>query len=121
MLRHSCGGLLRGRRRPVYWSDESIPDAGQRFYVDRAPGRIAQSLPQFDNCFIQATVEIDVDIGGPESRSKLLAGHDVTRAIEENQQQFKWLVLELYPGAIFSEFARTYVQFENPEGQAPLV
>jgi len=77
--RRSRGRGLEGRRRwptILYGSDEAISTAGQRFDVARAGRGISQGFAHFVDGRVQAVIEVDERIGGPEFLLQLFAGDD---------------------------------------------
>src|SRR5262249_17301762 len=77
-----------------YWRDKSISAARNGLDPTRALAGVPEHLPKFVNGSIQAPIEIDERVGGPEPLLKLLPGYYLSRPFEQKQQHLKWLLLE---------------------------
>ena len=96
-------------------SDKPITPALQSFNKNRILGRIRESFPQPPNCCVQTVVEINKGVLRPESATELLAGHNLSRALQKDGQDLKWLRLEFEPAPLLSKLARTQIRFEQSE------
>src|SRR5262249_18658742 len=76
------------------WRDKSISAARNGLDPARALGAVPEHLPKFVNGSIQAPIEIDERVGGPEPPFKALPGYYLTGPFEQKQQHLKGLLLE---------------------------
>jgi hypothetical protein len=60
-------------------------------------------------------VEVDESIGRPEPLLHLLAGHQLTRPLQQQGQHLKRLPAQLEFPPVLAQFARAKVNFINPE------
>ena len=77
-------GCRRGRcsrRRTVQRTDEPVAAAWQRLDIARDVGRIIERLAQAPNRRVQAGLEVDERIGGPEAIAQRLAGDELARTL----------------------------------------
>ena len=54
---------------------------------------------------IQAVIEVNEPIGGPEPLAQLFSSHDFSGSLPEGNQQLKGLLLQLYPQSAALELA----------------
>ena len=80
--------------------DESISAA--RKGLDETGGlrRIAQRFPDLVNGPVQAVIEIAGRIRRPDPLPQLFAGDDRSRPLQERNQEFEGLALQLYFAAL---------------------
>jgi hypothetical protein len=112
--RFSSGSLVH-LRRTDYDSNESIPSPRQRLDESRQLRGVLQSFPQPLHGLIKAMLEIHKRAGGPQSLDQLFAGYQVARALQEQREHQKWLLLQVRFFAIFLEFPGPQIQFELTE------
>src|SRR5579884_3405628 len=98
--------------------NETVASARLGFDETRVRGGVAQRFAQLVDSSIQAVVEIDEGIGGPEAVAEVFAGDDIARALEQDNQYLERLFLELDFAAIAKEFARADIGFEDSEAIA---
>ena len=114
-------GRRRGRRRflghrlPDDGSDESVTPTGHRFDEPRRIGRVPERIAQPPNGGIQPVLEIDECLCRPESLSQLVAGHELTRTVQQRLEKLKRLIGEADPDATLPKFARPHVELERAE------
>jgi uncharacterized protein (DUF1786 family) len=97
----------------LHWSDKAISAAGQGFDVARTRSRVAQSLAQLIDGGVQAVVEIDEGIGGPELLAHLLARNHIAGTLEKQGQHLQRLILKAKLGAVFAQLARGEIKLEE--------
>src|SRR5262245_66517437 len=76
-------------------------------------GGVAERVTQPADRGIQAVFEIDERFRRPEPLPQLLAGDELTGAIQQRLQDLKWLLGKVDPDAALSELARTQIQLEG--------
>jgi hypothetical protein len=59
--------------------------------------------------------EIDESVAGPKPAAQLLPRDDLTRALEQDGQNLKGLLLQPNSRAALAQFSGAQVSFENPE------
>jgi hypothetical protein len=96
-------------------SDEAVSAACQGFDEAGARSGIAQDFAYFVDGGVEAVVEVDEGVGGPEFLLKIFAGHDFSGAVEEHGKDLEGLSLEAKFDAAFAEFAGVQVEFEDAE------
>src|SRR5208337_120121 len=68
---------------------------------------------QFPDGRVQAFIESHIRVGRPQLRLQLLAGDHFARALQQDGQNPKRLLLQLYFSSLFVDFARAEVNFEE--------
>ena len=68
----------------------------------------------FHGC-IEALVEVDVRIGGPERLPELFTSHQFPGTPQQKSQYLGRLARETHPPALLKELSRFEVKFENAE------
>src|SRR6266566_1384508 len=61
----------------IHWRDKPVSAPRQRFDIARLLGGVAEHLPQAGNRIVEAMVEIDESVGGPNLRSQLFASNQI--------------------------------------------
>jgi hypothetical protein len=95
--------------------DETVSAAGERLYIAWTGGGIAEGFPYFIDRGIQAVIEVDEGVGGPEALLDLFAGDDFSGSFEEQGEDLEGLSLEAELDAALPQFARAEIEFENSE------
>ena len=105
--------LLAIRRRNR--RDEPVSPAVQRLDKSRIVGLIAQRLPQFLDGAVQAQIEVDESVRGPEPGLQFFAGHDLARTLQKYSEHLKGLLVQfdLHPG--LAQFTGLQINFEESE------
>src|SRR6266705_3785162 len=99
--------------------DEPVTPAREGLYVTGGLGRVAQGLPQLPHGRVEAVVEVDERIRGPELVPQLLSGHHLARTLQEQGQQAKRLILQTDPQSLPAQLPGREVYFEGPEAEDP--
>ena len=107
-----------GREGQCCVADEAVAALGNGFDVAGIVGRVAKQIADFLDSSVQAVVEVNEGIGGPESLFQFLAGYDFAAAFEEDAKHLEGLVLEAKASAVFPEFAGAQVKLKTIEAQA---
>jgi hypothetical protein len=100
---------------PFYRRNESIAASRKRLDITRSLGVIAQGFAQTLHRVVDAFIEFDEGIRGPEALLKLFFRNELPGFLEENQQDSKRLVLEIDAHAVLAHFAGAWVDLEDPE------
>ena len=85
----------------------------ERFDEARCRRRIAEGRPNLVDRLAEALIEIDEGSLWPQSRLQLGAGDDVAGLFEKRRQEFKRLVFQLDPDAVFPQLPHLELDFEN--------
>jgi hypothetical protein len=67
--------------------------SGHRLDVARMGRGVAQSLPDFVNCSVQASVEIDEGVAGPEPTAQFLPGNQLARPFQQGKENLERLLI----------------------------
>ena len=92
-------GRVAGHGNWVYFkvlfhrSDKAVSPPRQGFHVTRAGGGVSQCFTDLVHSRIQAVIEIDERIGGPELLAKVLPRDHLRGTFQEKRQHLKWLLL----------------------------
>jgi hypothetical protein len=70
----------------LHGGDEAVALPRQGLDVSRRARRIAEGFAQLVDRGVQAVVEVDVGVRGPEPQAQVVAGDDVPRPLEEDGQ-----------------------------------
>lgn len=99
-LRRDGRGRPSSRRRLevsvdlFHWRKEAISAPSQGFDEARIGSGIAQYLAEFVNDGVEAVVEVNEGIAGPELLPQFFARHHLARAFEQDKEDLKWLLLQ---------------------------
>ena len=123
--RASCVRQPRGSRRPIHrrnrhrhdvdGRDEPVAAAGDGFDVRRLIGGIAQRLPDLADRRVDAGLDVDEDVRAPQPLGDLGARDELSRSLDQQDQQVHRLPPQLHPPALASQLVRTEVQLELAE------
>jgi hypothetical protein len=94
------------------WAYEAVASAGYRFYKAGVFGVIVQGIAQPIHRFVQASVEIDEGIRGPQLFHQFVAGDQLAGAIEQHGENVKRLLLKIRGVPVGAEFAGAQVELE---------
>src|SRR6185295_16800772 len=72
----------------------AVPPAGQGLHETRLLGGVAESVPEPLDGAVEADVEVDEGIAGPEGLADLLPCHDLARTFQEEGEDLKGLLLQ---------------------------
>lgn len=112
-----------GRRRGsgnvtrVHRCDEPVSAARKRFNVARRLGGIAQYLTQARNRIVQAMIEINKRVSGPDLLSQLFARDYISGPLQQSSQDLQRLTLQAEAYAAFAQLTGANVQFKAIESQ----
>ena len=96
-------------------SDKAVSAAGDCLDKTRAGGGISEGLADLVDGGVQAVIEVDESVGGPELLLQLLAGDDLAGAVEQESQDLERLSLEAEPHAILAQFPGGEIELEDSE------
>ena len=97
--------------------DKSIPAARQGLDVARTGCGIAKGLAQLVYGGVQAVVEIDEGVGGPELLLQLLAGDHVAGALQQQRQHLEGLPLQAQLDSALAQFACAEIKLKDSEAR----
>ena len=122
-LRSRRRGWRRNWRRSFLMSvagdrrDETVSAARDCLDKPRTARGIAQNVTQLIDRSVEAVVEIDEGVGGPNLGTKLIPGDNFGRALHQGSENLKRLLLQPEARTRFAQFARFQVELEDPEAQ----
>src|SRR6266851_5308901 len=121
-MRLSCGfrAANRGCIGNFDLREEAVAAASNGFHKAGTLGGVAEGLTDFADRFVEPVVEIHESVRGPEFFLKLLASYDLAGVLEQHRQELERLLLKANPQTVFTQFAGTKIQFENPKSETPV-
>ena len=99
----------------LHGGDEAVSAAGEGFDVTGAGSGISQGFAHLVNGSVEAVVEVDEGVGGPELLLQLFARDDVSGMIEEQSEHLEGLALQAQLDATLAQFSRAEVELEDSE------
>ena len=96
-------------------AQETIAPLGNGLYISRTFGIVAKRLSQLAHRDAEAAVKVDERIFRPDTASQLLAGNDLSGALQKHDQKPKRLLLQLYAPAVLQQFAGGGVYLKRTE------
>src|SRR5215470_4689134 len=102
--------LLRLQR-----TDKAISPAWQGFNKTGTAGVFAEGFPQPGDGVVQAVIEVDESVGGPQPVAQLIPGDDLAGLFQKNHQYLKRKALNRELDATFAQFRGAEVQFKHAE------
>lgn len=111
-------GLWRSsqdRSSPVHRGNEAISNPRNRFDVTGRACRIAESVAKLLDGFVQSVIEIDENIGGPETSPQFVTRDDLTGPLQQNRENLDWLLRQANLRAVLRELAGSRIQLEKSE------
>ena len=99
--------------------DEAVAAAGQGFDVAGAGGGISEGLADLVDGGVEAMVEVDEGVGGPEFLLQFFAGDDFSGALEQQGEHLEGLTLQAKLDSALAQFACAEVEFEDSEAGYP--
>ena len=109
-------GLIRARVS-LYRRDEPVADLRHGLQKPRSRRRIPKRLPDLLNRRIQALVELDELVLGPEAVLELLSGDDLAGLLEQSLEDAERLVLQPHLHAALAQLAGGEVDLEDAEAK----
>ena len=103
----------------VNFRDEAVAAAGQGFDVAGSGGGVSEGLADFVDGGVEAVVEVDEGVGGPELLLQLFAGDDFSGALEQQGEDLERLALQAELDSALAQFACAEVEFEDSEAGYP--
>jgi hypothetical protein len=95
--------------------DKTVATLGESFNEAGIVGFVGEGVAQFVNGGVQAVLEIDEGVFGPEAFLVLLAGDDDAGLLEEDSQDLEGAILDFQADAGFAKFAGEQVGFVGAE------
>src|SRR6185436_5536221 len=106
--------LARSRVR-VDSSDEPVAAPRHRLYVARFIRRFPECLPQLLDGGVDAVVELDDGVVGPELLSNLFAQHYLAGIFQKHEQDLEGLLVKPDLQAMLAELRGSNVQLNRPK------
>jgi hypothetical protein len=97
--------------------DKTIAAAWERFDVAGIVRGIAERFTEAHDGGIQAVVEINESVTGPEALLQFLASDHFAAMFEKDGENLAGLFLKFYPNAMFAQFAGAEVEFVRAKAQ----
>ena len=94
---------------------EAVSPPGYGLNVPGILGVVAQCLPQLADSHAQAVLEINKCIVLPEPVAKFLSADYFAAVVQKRDEDPIGLLLQLYAGAVFQEFAGARVDHKGAE------
>lgn len=76
------------------------------FNEARVNRRVTQDFAQCIDSSVQALIEIDKRVIGPQTLPEFLAGNELARFFQHQDQHSECLLAQLNPSAVFAKFER---------------
>src|SRR5208282_1976171 len=111
---HGCKTSLL-RRLCFNRTDKPIPALGQSFNVARSVGLVSQGLTKFLYRRVQAVIEINKRVSGPEALLDLLASDQLSGPCQQHFEDLDWLALQPQPDVVLAQLSALTVQLEGAE------
>ena len=112
-------GQWRRGPRLCHRGDEPVTPPREGLDVTGGLGRVAQGLPQLPHGRVEAVVEVDERVRGPELVPQLLSGHHLARPLQEQGQQAKRLILQTDLQSLPAQLPGREVDLKGPEAEDP--
>lgn len=103
------------RLNGFYRRDEAVADSRDGLDKLGFAGGVSNSLAKFLHCRVQTVFEVDESILWPELGLQFLAGDDLARAGDQQEENFERLTVEFEAAAELVEGARRSIDCEIPE------
>lgn len=104
-----CGWLLN---RALNVGEEAVSAARERFDEAGIGGGVAEGFAQLVDRGVEAVIEIDEGVRGPESLAEFFAGDDFAWTFEKSEQDLERLLLQAEAFVGLAKFAGARVCFE---------
>jgi hypothetical protein len=104
-----------GRGACGYRSDEAVTALGKSFDEAGVVGFVGEGVAELVDGGVQAMLEIDEGVFGPEALLELLAGDDEAGVFQENGEDLEWAILEFETDPGFAELAGEQIRFVGAE------
>src|ERR1017187_5028346 len=102
---------------PLDRSNEPVSTASQRFDIARIGGGISQRLAHLIDRCVEAVVEVDKSVGGPELLLQLFARDHFTRPLQQQGQHLERLPLQAQHHAALAQFACAEIELKLPKAR----
>src|SRR5262249_39948928 len=98
--------------------NKAVTALGESFNEARAVGGVAEGFSQLVDGLVQAVIEIDEGVGGPEFVAQLLAGNDFTGMFQKHDQDLEGLFLEPDLRAMLTQFTGPQIDLKRAKANA---
>jgi hypothetical protein len=100
--------------------EETVAPPGYRFHKARTLSGIAQGLPNFIDGFVQAVIEVNKCVGGPQVLLQFFPSNHFPGMLEQHSKHLKWLFLQPDLHPVLAQFTRPKIHFENTKTETPV-
>src|SRR5882757_3473803 len=108
-----------GRFHAIHWRDEAVSATRESLDEARTGRGITQRFANLVNGGIQAVVEIDESVGGPDFLTQVIACNYAPGTFEQNAEDLKRLLLETHESAILAELSGRQVHLKDAKAPKP--
>ena len=98
----------------LHWSQEAISATRNGFDVTRIVSFVGKGVAKFADRGVQASLEIDESVFGPQVLLQFRSGDDLALALREQDENTQRLFLKANARAVFANFARCQVHMKRP-------
>jgi|SRR5580692_7227291 hypothetical protein len=98
--------------------EEAVSPPSNGFNKAGTLRRVAESLTDFADRFVEPMVKIHESVRGPEFFLKLLPGYDLAGMLKQHRQDLEWLFLKANSKAMLAQFASAKIQFEYRKAES---
>ena len=95
------------------WRDKAIAAPSKRLHEARISGRVPQGFADLVDGRVEAVIEVNKRVSGPELFAQVLAGNHVAGMFEQQSKHLERLLLEPNADAAFAEFSGLEVRLEH--------
>jgi len=103
--------------RAVNRGNETVSAAGDGFDETRAGGRVAERFANLVYSRIQAVIEVDEGVGGPDFLAQVFTRNDTSSVFEQGGENLKGLLLQPEAPAILTKFPGSQINLKHAEAE----
>jgi hypothetical protein len=103
--------------RDFDFTQKPVPFSRQRFHIAWLFRRIPEHLPEARYCNVQAVVEIDKSLIGPELPPEFFASDQFAWALDQRKEHPAGLIGQPKANAVLAKLASLRVQLERAEAE----
>ena len=98
-----------------YGCDETVAALGDRFDVDGSIGEVAEGVAELHHRGVEAVVEIDEGVGGPENAAEVFAADELAGVLEKINKRTEGLLANPDRDAIAAQLGIAGIDLEDAE------
>src|SRR5581483_6386413 len=104
-------------RDSFHGGQKAVATAGEGLDKTRTRRGVAQGLPQFVDDGVEAVVEVNKSIGRPQPLADFFAGDQISRALQQHEQNLEGLLLQAQAHSGPAQLAGIGVSFVRSEAE----